>query len=388
MPTASLDAASGLVRASVSDSELAQAYGKEGVKLVKVVLSAAAGANGYAVELPAAALAGGGGDRRVELSTPLGSVVVTGDMLSDAGLASVVGGKVTLVVQAVDREAWGAELRTLIGDRPAVDVSLMSGGVPIAWSNAGAPAIVSVPYSPDANEAVHPEKLTIRFIDAQGTAHPVVSGRYDAAGGVVTFRTTHFSPYAVAYVDRRFDDLDKTAWAREAVEALAARGIVEGREDGSYDPGAPVGRADFLLLLVRLLELNADAGTAGGSAAFADVAAGAYYADAVRIGAALGIAGGSGDGRFRPRDAVSRQEAAALVTRALRSAGAELPGGGDAALAAFADASAAAAYARPDLAALAGAGLLQGAGGKLRPQGELTRAEAAVLLYRVYQRGQ
>ncbi|CAI6087363.1 Endo-1,4-beta-xylanase A [Cohnella sp. JJ-181] len=116
--------------------------------------------------------------------------------------------------------------------------------------------------------------------------------------------------------------------------------------------------------------------------------AGTYYAEAVRIGTSLGIASGSGDGRFRPRDAVSRQEAAALVARALRSAGAGPAEGDGAALAAFADASEAAAYARPDLAALVDAGLLQGAGGKLRPLGQLTRAEAAVLLYRIYLRGQ
>ncbi|MFD2328238.1 S-layer homology domain-containing protein [Cohnella sp. GCM10020058] len=387
-PAASLDAASGLVRASVGEGELAQAYGKDGVKWVKIELSGVAGVSGYAIELPASTLAGGRDDRRIELSTPLGSVVATGAMLSDAGLVSVVGGKVTLVVRAADRKAWDGELVTLVGDRPAIDVSLTSGGVPIKWSNEKSPVVVSVPYTATSNEAAHPEKLTIRYIDAQGTAHPVVSGRYDAARGVVTFRTAHFSLYAVAYVDRRFNDLGKVEWAREAVEALAARGIAEGRDDASYDPSAPVSRADLLLLLVRLLELNADAGAAGGSAAFADVAAGAYYADAVRVGAALGIAGGSGDGRFRPSDAVSRQEAASLIARALRGAGAGLPEGDAAALAAFADASAAAAYARPDLAALVGAGLLQGAGGKLRPQGQLTRAEAAVLLYRVYERGQ
>ncbi|MFC3801395.1 S-layer homology domain-containing protein [Cohnella sp. GCM10012308] len=399
VPVAALDAVSGLVRASVGESELAQTYGKDGVKLVKIALSGAAGATGYAVELPANALSDGGDDRRIELSTPLGSVTVTGAMLNEAGLTGVVGGKVTLVVRTADRKAWSGELETIVGNRPAIDVYLMSNGVPIEWSNKKSPVVVTVPYEATANEAAHPEKLTIRYIDAAGMAHPVVSGRYNAARGVVTFRTTHFSQYAVAYVERSFADLGKTEWAREAVEALAARGIVEGRDDGSYDPGATVSRADLLLLLVRMLELNAKTGGAdadfvgvaagenGGATGFADVAAGAYYAGAVRVGAALGIAGGDGDGRFRPRDAVSRQEAAALIARALRSTGAGLAAGGAAALAAFADASEAAAYARPDLAALVGAGLLQGAGGKLRPQGQLTRAEAAVLLYRVYERG-
>lgn len=384
-PNASLDAASGLVRASVGEGELDQAYAKDGVKLVKIVLSDAAGATGYAVELPASALAGGDADRRIELSTPLGSVAVTDNMLGVAGLAHVVAGKVTLIVQTADRMAWSGGLQALVGERPAIDVSLMSGGLPIAWSNGESPAMISVPYLPASNEASHPEKLTIRYIDTHGKAHPVVSGRYDAAHGVVTFRTTHFSSYAIVYVDRSFGDLGRAEWAREAVEALAARGIVEGRNDGSYDPGASVSRADFLLLLVRMLELNDEAG--GTAAGFTDVAEGAYYAAAVQVGASLGIAGGSGDGRFRPGDAVSRQEAAALVARALRSGGARLPEGDAAALAAFADASEVAAYARPDLAALVGADLLQGAGGKLRPQGQLTRAEAAVLLYRVYERG-
>ncbi|MNI75504.1 Endo-1,4-beta-xylanase A precursor [compost metagenome] len=76
-----------------------------------------------------------------------------------------------------------------------------------------------------------------------------------------------------------------------------------------------------------------------------------------------------------------------MTLRALKAAGVWNPASVSAsasALSTFADNSMIADYAAEDIAALAAAGLIQGnPGGWISPSGQSTRAEAAVLLYRI-----
>lgn len=88
--------------------------------------------------------------------------------------------------------------------------------------------------------------------------------------------------------------------------------------------------------------------------------------------------------QFRPNSAITREEAAVFIARALRLAKAELSEGADAALEGFADHDQISTYAEGSIRALVEAELLQGDNGSLKPKGSLTRAEAAVLLYRIY----
>ncbi|MNG31306.1 Endo-1,4-beta-xylanase A precursor [compost metagenome] len=72
----------------------------------------------------------------------------------------------------------------------------------------------------------------------------------------------------------------------------------------------------------------------------------------------------------------------ALTTRALAAIGKPLPAGGS--LSAFTDAANVAAYAKDSVAALVQAGVVNGNNDKLAPNDQLTRAEAAVILYRIW----
>ncbi|MFC4811921.1 glycosyl hydrolase family 28-related protein [Paenibacillus sp. GCM10023250] len=382
--TSSLDAAGKLATAAVGEAALKQALadakpGQDGKRRVRAEVSAAQGAAGYAVAWPSSAF-DGDTKRILEMKTPQGTITVSADMF---GADKPQGDTITFVLKAADGSAWSdGSAGGSSGGRPAVELYAFSSGAAQSRAIAAVPAAVSVPYEPAAQEA--PGRLVIRYIDSSGSAVPVPSGKYDAAAKQMTFRAAHFGTYAVAYAaSASFGDLAGAPWAREAVDALAARGIARGVSADAFAPGRAVTRADFLLLLVRTLELHAPAGGAQG-AAFADVPAGAYYADAARIASALGIASGTGDGRFRSDAPISRQDAAALAERAFRAAGRTLPAGADDALAGFIDAADVAGYARSSVEALLAAGLLQGSGGKLNPRESLTRAESAVLLYRLY----
>ncbi|MFD1908529.1 S-layer homology domain-containing protein [Paenibacillus rhizoplanae] len=64
-----------------------------------------------------------------------------------------------------------------------------------------------------------------------------------------------------------FKDLGKVAWAADAINALAAKGIIKGMDGTNFAPMKSVTRAEFVTMLVRSLEL----GNSASPAKFSDV---------------------------------------------------------------------------------------------------------------------
>lgn len=183
----------------------------------------------------------------------------------------------------------------------------------------------------------------------------------------------------VRVAQRPFTDLPTDHWAAAAVAELKLRDSTAGFPDGSFHPDAPVTRAD----LVRWLLDAAGVAPEPGESPFTDVPAGAVHAGYLRAAYRIGLLKGDG-GKARPDDPLTRQEAAALLVRA---AALSQPLPQPPAAPAFSDQDTIAAWAQPSVAAAAGNGLLQGDGdGSFRPQQTLTRAEAAVLVWRLHQR--
>ena len=95
-----------------------------------------------------------------------------------------------------------------------------------------------------------------------------------------------------------FPDLSGHA-DRVAVEALAARGIITGGDDGLFRPDGAMTRAEFATIVVRALGLAA--GPLGGETAFSDVAPEAWYAPYVDVAYQMCIRDrGRGSRRRRP----------------------------------------------------------------------------------------
>ena len=205
------------------------------------------------------------------------------------------------------------------------------------------------------------------------------SGSYDPAAGMVTFSTTHFSDYAIAYVHKTFSDLDSTEWAKKPVGVMASKGIINGTSADTFSPSADITRGDYLVMLVRTLGLTADF-----DHNFGDVPPEAYYYEAAGIAGKLGIAAGGKNGLLRPGEKILRQDMMVLAARALEISGRQKTAADAAVLDKFGDRGEAAGYAVESLAFLAGEGLISGAGDRLKPRSHATRAEAAVFLYRIY----
>lgn len=166
------------------------------------------------------------------------------------------------------------------------------------------------------------------------------------------------------------------SWAKEAVNALAGMGIVTGVTETEFAPGASITRADFLLLLLRALKVEQT-----GEGSFADVAPDAYYAGAVAAAKSLGIAAGDTNGNFNPEGAITRQDMLVLCQRALTVL--EIFPEKDQSLSVN-DLESVSGYAKDACLSLVQMGLITGdENGNVNPWQNLTRAEAAVLIYRM-----
>ena len=153
--------------------------------------------------------------------------------------------------------------------------------------------------------------------------------------------------------------------------------MVQGRPDGTFGVNAPVKRCEFVTMLARLsgAALPNDSGT------FQDVASTAYYAGAVAWAVQAGIVTGVTADTFQPERSITRQDMALMLYRYGLYQGLELPTAGSLA---FSDQSAIGAYAWTAVSAMQQAGIVTGyPDGSFQPQGETSRAEAAVLLIRM-----
>ena len=100
------------------------------------------------------------------------------------------------------------------------------------------------------------------------------------------------------------------------IEALAESGITEGYDDNTFRPSSIVTRMAMAAFLVRGLELDQDY-TVPAQPTFPDVTISHPFFDEIELLAASGISEGYDDGTFRPYSNVTRMAMAAFLSRAL-----------------------------------------------------------------------
>jgi hypothetical protein len=203
----------------------------------------------------------------------------------------------------------------------------------------------------------------------------------DSGNGIVVDIIEEAPPPLAANPVPGFDDLAGYEWAFDAINNLAARGIVIGDGQGRFFPGDMVARGDFVLMINRTIPLP-PAETPHG---FTDLPDMKEYDDAIGAASNQGIVLGTGENLFAPYDNIKRQEVVAIIGRLLRYTGVDTesaPG----ALSGFFDINEIDAYAADDMSYMVANGLILGFAGNLEPQRPMTRAEIAVFLDRVITR--
>ncbi|MEK8130484.1 immunoglobulin-like domain-containing protein [Paenibacillus filicis] len=163
-------------------------------------------------------------------------------------------------------------------------------------------------------------------------------------------------------------------WANNQIGIWTALDLVEGYPDGTFKPDSSVTRAEFMALVNRTFNYTAKA-----DIKFKDVAASDwYYADVAKATAA-GYIEGYEDGSIKPLETISRQEAAAILSRIMKlpiAISSDAP-------TTFEDAAEIANWSKAPINSVVQAGYMNGYPGELfKPTGLITRAEAIVSLDR------
>lgn len=162
---------------------------------------------------------------------------------------------------------------------------------------------------------------------------------------------------------------------QSAIEDLARRGVLLGRNDGTFDPDASMTRGEFCAVVVRALGLKKTQ-----ESPFTDVPA--WCADAVAAAYEAGIVRGTTATTFTPGGTITRQEAAVMLARAARYASGTAVSYSQAACESLlrsggSDWAACGAWAARDVALCLQSGLLGGTNGAIRPRSPITRGEVA-----------
>lgn len=175
-------------------------------------------------------------------------------------------------------------------------------------------------------------------------------------------------------------------WAAAIVTALEAKGIVIGGPDGRFAPDRPLARAELAKLLVAGLGYEPDAQQLRSQESrFADVPAGHWARGYVEVAAELGLVEGDPGGRFRPDDAVTRAEMAAIAVRAAGLA--ERARLSRTETTPYVDDAAIPSWARGIIFVARAEGLMTGLpDGRFYPGVSVTRAEGAAVVYRLLAR--
>ena len=173
-----------------------------------------------------------------------------------------------------------------------------------------------------------------------------------------------------------FQDLDSVEWARTAINGLAMRGMINGRDQYTFDPNANITRAEYCQILMGAINaLNAK-----GESTFADVPSTAWYYNAVSVASQLGIVSGYGDGNFGPNDLITRQDmalmtykTAQIMNKSLEPVNAEIT---------FEDSHEISDYAFEAVMTLQKAGIINGmTDTTFEPHSNATRAQSAKVIF-------
>ncbi len=166
---------------------------------------------------------------------------------------------------------------------------------------------------------------------------------------------------------------------RNAVEELAARGIINGMGDGTFAPDKTMTRAEFAAIVTRGLGLKEQPGEI-----FKDVPADKWYAGYIGTAYNYGIIKGRSADEFDPEGTITRQEAATMVARAAKLCGMNTDLNEDAVrnvLALFDDYLTVAEWAKASLAFCYSSGIMDDSVMEIVPLEEIKRAEIAQMIY-------
>lgn len=176
-----------------------------------------------------------------------------------------------------------------------------------------------------------------------------------------------------------FEDIDDVAWAKEAIDVLYAKDVINGRSETVFAPNDNVTREEFVKMACELFGFTNNQATSS----FEDVSPDDWFYHYVASAQERGLVNGISESMFGSRTPLTRQD---LVTFAYRFAiAANVDFNNKAPYIPFYDHNLVADYAKEALQTLASCEIVSGKEGNLfYPKEYCTRAETAKILYGIY----
>ncbi len=207
---------------------------------------------------------------------------------------------------------------------------------------------------------------------------PAIAGAGKTAVGLPGKRE-QVKPCRVLHPGKTFSDIVGSP-AQASVEALAARGILNGRSTDLFAPEGLVTRAEFCAMVVRALGLE----PVFSAVSFADVSKDDWFCSAVQTAYAYGIINGVSEAAFAPNDSITREQVCVMLTRAARLCGADTamtPAAVRDALAVYTDYRSIGTWAQEEAAFCAASGIYAPQTAAFEPACAFSRAEMAASLF-------
>jgi hypothetical protein len=255
--------------------------------------------------------------------------------------------------------------------------------IEISTFNAYVERTISVP------DGVDPKKITTGIVvDPDGTIRHVPTKVVEKDGEFfVVINSLTNSTYSVVWHPIEFSDVSKH-WAKNAVNDMGSRMIIDGTGNGMFSPDRDITRAEFAAIIVRGLGLKLESG----ASSFSDVKETAWYSKAINTAYKYNLINGFEDGSFRPNDKITREQAMVIISKAMSITDlkAKLPvQSATETLRPFADAAKASAWAQVSIADSVQSGIVSGRSStELAPKAFITRAEVAAIVNRLLQKSE
>ena len=175
-----------------------------------------------------------------------------------------------------------------------------------------------------------------------------------------------------AVEDTGFSDVAADAWYGEAVMYCRDNGLINGTSQTTFTPDATMTRAQLCAVFYRM----AGSPEVSGADAFADTPAGAWYEDAILWAGQNGIMSGYTAASFGPNDPVTRAQIAAILWRYAGQPDSDAAEN-------YTDETSIPSWADTAVDWAQASGTITGmADGSFQPNGRATRAQVAVILMR------
>lgn len=234
---------------------------------------------------------------------------------------------------------------------------------------------------------VDPTKITTGIVvNPDGTTRhvptrvTVIDNKYYAVINSLTNST-----YSVVWNPVTFLDVNNH-WAKASINNMGSRMVVGGVGEGNYEPDRDMTRAEFAAIMVRALGLEPDVGVDS----FSDVTSAKWYSGYVKTATTYGIIKGYSDSAFGPDDKITREQAMAMLARAMKITGLKTEmteKEGEALISIFTDSASVSSFAVDSAGKCLKAGIVSGRGkNTLMPKAYITRAEVAAMIERLLQK--